>query len=93
MNALLLPIVLGFLFLLARGLPQPWRLQGWYAWLSGGLIAVTTIFGVYSGLTGPVGVGGAARLDFRRSPTMLPRDWRRRGFPRALFHFSGAWRR
>ena len=52
MNALLLPIVLGFLFLLARGLPEPWRLQGWYAWLSGSLIAVTTIFGVYSGLTG-----------------------------------------
>ena len=52
MNALLLPIVLGFLYLLARGLPQPWRLQGWYAWFSGGLIAVTTAFGVYSGLTG-----------------------------------------
>jgi Mn2+/Fe2+ NRAMP family transporter len=52
MNALLLPIVLGFLFLLARGLPEPWRLKGWYAWLSGSLIAVTTIFGVYSGLAG-----------------------------------------
>jgi Mn2+/Fe2+ NRAMP family transporter len=52
MNAMLLPIVLGFLFLLARGLPQPWRLQGWYAWVSGGLIAMTTIFGVYSGLAG-----------------------------------------
>ncbi|MGA2494583.1 MAG: divalent metal cation transporter [Roseiarcus sp.] len=52
MNALLLPIVLGFLFLLARGLPEPWRLQGWYAWFSGCLIAVTTIFGVYSGLAG-----------------------------------------
>jgi Mn2+/Fe2+ NRAMP family transporter len=52
MNALLLPIVLTFLFLLARGLPKPWRVSGWYAWLSGGLIAVTTIFGVYSGLAG-----------------------------------------
>ena len=52
MNALLLPIVLGFLFLLARGLPEPWRLQGWYAWFSGSLIAATTIFGVYSGLAG-----------------------------------------
>jgi len=52
MNALLLPIVLGFLYLLARGLPEPWRLQGWYAWFSGGLIAVTTVFGVYSGLAG-----------------------------------------
>ena len=27
MNALLLPIVLGFLFLLARGLPEPYRLR------------------------------------------------------------------
>jgi len=52
MNAMLLPIVLTFLFLLARGLPEPWRLSGWYAWFSGGLIAVTTIFGVYSGLAG-----------------------------------------
>ena len=52
MNALLLPIVLGFLFLLARGLPEPWRISGAYAWFSGGLIAATTIFGVYSGLTG-----------------------------------------
>jgi NRAMP (natural resistance-associated macrophage protein)-like metal ion transporter len=52
MNALLLPIVLGFLYLLARGLPDPWRLKGWYAWFSGGLIAVTTIFGVFSGLAG-----------------------------------------
>ncbi|MGD0764125.1 MAG: divalent metal cation transporter [Roseiarcus sp.] len=52
MNALLLPIVLTFLFLLARGLPEPWRVNGWYAWFSGGLIAVTTIFGVYSGLAG-----------------------------------------
>jgi len=52
MNGMLLPIVLGFLFLLARGLPEPWRLSGWYAWLAGGLIAATTIFGVYSGLAG-----------------------------------------
>jgi NRAMP (natural resistance-associated macrophage protein)-like metal ion transporter len=52
MNALLLPIVLGFLYLLARGLPEPWRLTGWYAWLSGGLIGLTTVFGVYSGLAG-----------------------------------------
>src|SRR5437879_1120299 len=31
MNALLLPIVLGFLYLLARRLPPPHRLQGFYA--------------------------------------------------------------
>ncbi len=52
MNAMLLPIVLTFLFLLARGLPAPWRISGWYAWFSGVVIAATTIFGVYSGLAG-----------------------------------------
>jgi Mn2+/Fe2+ NRAMP family transporter len=52
MNALLLPIVLGFLFLLARRLPRPYRLEGAYAWASGALIAVTVAFGVYSGLAG-----------------------------------------
>jgi Mn2+/Fe2+ NRAMP family transporter len=52
MNALLLPIVLGFLFLLARRLPRPYRLQGAYAWISGALIAFTVGFGVYSGLSG-----------------------------------------
>ena len=31
MNAILLPIVLGFLYLLARRLPQPYRLKGAYA--------------------------------------------------------------
>ena len=32
MNALLLPVVLGFLYLLARkALPEPWRLCGGYA--------------------------------------------------------------
>lgn len=52
MNALLLPIVLGFLFLLARRLPRPWRLEGAYAWIGGVLIAVTVILGVYSGISG-----------------------------------------
>jgi len=52
MNALLLPIVLGFLFLLSRRLPEPWRLQGAYAWVSGVLILVTVVFGVYSGIAG-----------------------------------------
>ena len=52
MNALLLPIVLTFLFLLARRLPEPYRLQGAYAWVSGALIAITVVFGVYSGVTG-----------------------------------------
>jgi len=52
MNALLLPIVLTFLFLLARHLPEPFRLEGAYAWIAGTLIGVTTIFGVYAGLVG-----------------------------------------
>jgi len=52
MNALLLPIVLTFLFLLARRLPEPLRLQGAYAWIAGVLIAATTLFGVYAGVAG-----------------------------------------
>jgi Mn2+/Fe2+ NRAMP family transporter len=52
MNALLLPIVLGFLFLLARRLPGPYRLQGRYAVVSGSIILVTVVFGVYSGVAG-----------------------------------------
>ncbi len=52
MNALLLPIVLGFLFLLARRLPRPYRLEGAYAWISASLIALTVVFGVYSGISG-----------------------------------------
>jgi Mn2+/Fe2+ NRAMP family transporter len=52
MNALLLPIVLGFLYLLARRLPEPYRLQGAYAGIVAIVIASTVIFGVYSGLSG-----------------------------------------
>ena len=52
MNALLLPIVLGFLYLLARRLPRPYRLQGAYAAVVGTVIATTVIFAVYSGLSG-----------------------------------------
>jgi Mn2+/Fe2+ NRAMP family transporter len=52
MNALLLPIVLGFLFLLARRLPKPYRLEGTYAWVAGTLITITVVFGVYSGVSG-----------------------------------------
>ena len=52
MNALLLPIVLGFLFLLARRLPGPYRLQGGYAAFSGLVILATVVFGVYSGIAG-----------------------------------------
>src|SRR6202140_829556 len=52
MNALLLPIVLGFLYLLARRLPQPYRLQGAYAVLVAIVIAASIICGVYSGISG-----------------------------------------
>ncbi len=53
MNALLLPIVLGFLFLLAcKTLPEPYRLKGKYAWTTGVILAITAIFGVGAGLLG-----------------------------------------
>lgn len=53
MNALLLPVVLGFLYLLARkALPEPWRLKGWYAWLVGFIVLTTAGLGVYVGIVG-----------------------------------------
>ncbi len=52
MNALLLPLVLGFLYLLARRLPQPYRLQGWYAAVVAAVIWLAAGFGVYAGLSG-----------------------------------------
>lgn len=56
MNALLLPLVLGFLFLLARrALTGPHRLSGWYALVAGTLIALTSAFGVFAALSGLVG--------------------------------------
>jgi len=53
MNALLLPIVLGFLFLLARkALPKPYRLTGAYAWTVGIVLGTTALFGLFAGLWG-----------------------------------------
>ena len=53
MNALLLPIVLGFLFMLARrALPDKYRLKGKYAWIVFTVLSVTAAFAVYGGLTG-----------------------------------------
>jgi Mn2+/Fe2+ NRAMP family transporter len=52
MNALLLPIVLGFLYLLARRLPSPRRLTGIYAVLVASIITVVVIFGVYASIAG-----------------------------------------
>ena len=51
MNALLLPLVLGFLIALAvRALPEPQRLKGAYLWVVIGVAALTTVFGVFGGL-------------------------------------------
>jgi hypothetical protein len=55
MNALLLPIVLGFLVLLARRLPQPYRLQGAYALIVAVIVIATAAFGVYTAITGVAG--------------------------------------
>jgi NRAMP (natural resistance-associated macrophage protein)-like metal ion transporter len=53
MNALLLPLVLGFLIALAvRALPPGQRLRGPYLWLVLVVSAVTTAFGVFGGFQG-----------------------------------------
>ncbi len=55
-NALLLPIVLGFLFALARkALPERYRLKGFYALLTGVVLALTAGFGFVSGIIGILG--------------------------------------
>jgi Mn2+/Fe2+ NRAMP family transporter len=53
MNALMLPLVLGFLVLLAfKALPAEHRLRGPYAWLVVFVSVVTAGLGVYGGITG-----------------------------------------
>jgi Mn2+/Fe2+ NRAMP family transporter len=53
MNALMLPLVLGFLVALAfRALPAQHRLKGPYAWVVVGLALLTAGLGVYGGITG-----------------------------------------
>lgn len=53
MNALLLPIVLGFLYLLAiKALPDKYRLKGWYAIFVGIILFITTAFGFIAGIWG-----------------------------------------
>lgn len=52
LNALSLPIVLGFLYLLARRLPEPYRLKGAYASVCLVIMGLTTLLGVYSGVAG-----------------------------------------
>ena len=53
MNALLLPLVLGFLIALAIwALPAEHRLRGFYLWLVVAVTAVTCALGVFGGLSG-----------------------------------------
>lgn len=52
-NALLLPIVLGFLLLLeAKALPLEYRMHGWYKWLVTICCLIVMAFGLY--MVGPV---------------------------------------
>ncbi len=55
LNALLLPLVLGFLYLLARRLPEPFRLRGWYDVVVAVAMGATALFGVYSAISGLIG--------------------------------------
>ena len=53
MNALMLPLVLGFLIALAvRALPPQHRLRGWYLWTVCIVVGLTTLLGVFGGLSG-----------------------------------------
>jgi hypothetical protein len=53
MNALLLPLVLGFLIALSvRALPRAYKLRGGYFWLVVGVSAATCALGVFGGLQG-----------------------------------------
>lgn len=58
MNALLLPIVLGFLVALAfKALPEQYKLKGWYGWLIAIVAVLVAGLGVYSGVMGIFGGG------------------------------------
>ncbi|SBP88344.1 putative Manganese transporter of the NRAMP family [Thiomonas delicata] len=53
MNALMLPVVLGFLVALAvKALPSEHRLRGAYLWIVLGVVTLTSALGVYGGLSG-----------------------------------------
>ncbi|MDR3376760.1 MAG: divalent metal cation transporter [Ancalomicrobiaceae bacterium] len=53
MNALLLPLVIGFLIALAiKALPEPYRLKGVYLWFVIAIATATTALGVFGGLQG-----------------------------------------
>jgi NRAMP (natural resistance-associated macrophage protein)-like metal ion transporter len=53
MNALLLPIVLGFLFMLAfKALPEKHRIKGWYAVFLAIVLGATALIGLFAGIYG-----------------------------------------
>ncbi len=52
MNALLLPVVLGFLYLLARRLPAADRLRGAWAGCVAVIMLMTVALGLYAGISG-----------------------------------------
>jgi Mn2+/Fe2+ NRAMP family transporter len=53
MNALLLPLVLGFLIALSiTSLPDRYKLRGWYKWVVIVVAGLTTALGVFGGLQG-----------------------------------------
>jgi hypothetical protein len=55
MNALLLPLVLGFLIALAVfALPPAVRLRGFYLWVVVAIATLTTAVGVFGGIEGVV---------------------------------------
>ena len=55
MNALMLPLVLGFLVLLAlKALPQQHRIRGFYAWIVVGVSVLTSGLGVYGAFSSAV---------------------------------------
>ena len=57
MNALLLPLVLGMLFLLGRSaLPAAHRLRGWHAVVTGVVMLAVSALGVYCGIAGALGM-------------------------------------
>lgn len=60
LNALLLPVVLGFLFALAcKSLPEEHRLKGGYRIVVGVVLLFTVAFGVYGGISGLIaGISG-----------------------------------
>ena len=70
MNALMLPLVLGFLVALAiKALPPEHRLRGVYRWVVVGTAIVTTGFGVVAGLLGS-SLLKANRIALAAIPTM-----------------------